>query len=72
MDQWQLEEFAKVRRNAKIMVVTDGLPPETLRRLFVEPAASVEAAVAEALARIRPERHDRRDSQRPYVMAEVG
>ena len=42
MDQWQLEELAKVRRKAKVKVVSDGLPPETLDRLFVEsrPASS--------------------------------
>ena len=55
MDQWQLEELAKVRRKAKVKVVSDGLPPETLRRLFVEPAASVEAAVAESLAEYGPD-----------------
>ena len=49
-DQWQLEELAKVLRTAKVKVVTEGLPPETLRRLFVEPASSVESAVAAALA----------------------
>jgi lactate racemase len=50
MDQWQLEELAKVRRKAKVKFVTDGLPPETVNSLFVESAASVESAVAEALA----------------------
>jgi nickel-dependent lactate racemase len=50
MDQWQLEEMAKVRRKARIKVVSDGLPPEVLQRLFVEPAESVESAVAECLA----------------------
>ncbi|HYW78192.1 MAG TPA: nickel-dependent lactate racemase [Thermoguttaceae bacterium] len=49
-DQWQLEELAKVLRTAKVKAVTEGLPPETLRRLFVEPAANIESAVAEALA----------------------
>ena len=36
LDQWQLEEMAKVRRKADIKVVTHGLPPETVNRLFVE------------------------------------
>jgi nickel-dependent lactate racemase len=50
MDQWQLEELAKVCRKARVTVVTDGLSPETLHGLFVESSPSVEAAVAECLA----------------------
>jgi nickel-dependent lactate racemase len=72
MDQWQLEEYAKVRRHAKIKVVSDGLPPETLRRLFVESAPSVESAVAEALAEYGPNATIAVIPKGPYVMAEVG
>ena len=36
MDQWQLEELAKVLRKARVVVVTDGLPEETLGKLFVK------------------------------------
>jgi nickel-dependent lactate racemase len=50
MDQWQLEELAKVRRKAKVKIVSDGLSAETLNSLFVESAPSVEQAVAESLA----------------------
>ena len=32
MDQWQLEELAKVIERCKVKVVSDGLPAETLRR----------------------------------------
>ena len=71
MDQWQLEELAKVRRKAKVKVVSDGLPPETLRRLFVEPAASVEAAVAESLAEYGPDATIAVIPKGPYVLAEV-
>jgi nickel-dependent lactate racemase len=70
-DQWQLEELAKVRRQAKVKVVTDGLPPETLRRLFVEPAESVEAAVAEALAEHGPHAMIAVIPKGPYVIAEL-
>ena len=72
MDQWQLEELAKVRRHAKVRVVSDGLPPETLRRLFVEPAASVEAAVADALVEYGPQATIAVIPKGPYVMAELG
>src|SRR5947199_4521798 len=54
MDQWQLEEFAKVVAKCKVKVVTQGLPAETLRRCHVEPAASVEAAVADCLEEYGP------------------
>ena len=71
LDQWQLEEMVKVCRRAKIKVVTDGLPPETLRRLFVEPAPSVEAAVAEALAEHGPDATVAVIPKGPYVIAEL-
>ena len=34
MDQWQLEELAKVCRKAKVKIVTDGLSPEVLAGLL--------------------------------------
>jgi nickel-dependent lactate racemase len=70
-DQWQLEELAKVRRQAQVKVVTDGLPAETLRRLFVEPAESVEAAVGEALAEHGPNATLAVIPKGPYVIAEL-
>src|SRR5262249_7778933 len=54
MDQWQLEELAKVVDRCKVKVVTHGLPPETLRKFFVEPVPSVEQAVADSLAEYGP------------------
>ena len=63
MDQWQLEELAKVRRKAKVKIVSDGLPAETLDGLFVEPAASVEAGRGRLAGRIRPDGEDRRHSE---------
>ncbi len=71
MDQWQLEELAKAKRQAKVRVVSDGLPPETLRRLFVEPAASVEAAVADCLAEYGPAATIAVIPKGPYVLAEL-
>ena len=65
MDQWQLEELAKVRRKAKVKVVSDGLPAETHRRLFVESATERRAGRRRLAGRIRPARHDRRDPQGP-------
>jgi nickel-dependent lactate racemase len=50
MDQWQVEELAKVVERCKVKVVSNGLPPDTLRRCHATPAASVEQAVADSLA----------------------
>jgi nickel-dependent lactate racemase len=71
MDQWQLEELAKVRRKAKVKVVSDGLPPQTLKRLFVEPAPSVEEAVAASLAEYGPQAKIAVIPKGPYVLAQV-
>src|SRR5207253_2038329 len=54
MDQWQLEELAKVVERCKVKVVTHGIPAETLRRCHVEPAASVEQAVSACLQEYGP------------------
>ena len=72
MDQWQLEELAKVRRKAKVKMVSDGLPAETLNRLFVESAPSVEAAVADSLAEYGDEATIAVIPKGPYVLAQVG
>jgi nickel-dependent lactate racemase len=71
MDQWQLEELAKVRRKAKVKLVTDGLPAETVNRLFVESAPSVEQAVAESLAEYGDRATVAVIPKGPYVLAEV-
>jgi nickel-dependent lactate racemase len=71
MDQWQLEELAKVRRKAKVKVVSDGLAPDTLNRLFVEAAPTVEAAVAASLAEYGPAAKIAVIPKGPYVLAQV-
>ena len=55
MDQWQVEELAKVRRKVRVKIVTDGLSSEVLARCFVEHAPSVEQALASSLAEYGPE-----------------
>lgn len=71
MDQWQLEELAKVRRKAKVKIVSDGLSAETLNGLFVEAAPSVEAAVAASLAEYGPAAKMAVIPKGPYVLAQV-
>ena len=68
MDQWQLEELAKVRRKARVKIVSDGLPPEVLSRLFVEPAPSVEQALESSLLEYGPEAQVAVIPKGPYVM----
>jgi nickel-dependent lactate racemase len=72
MDQWQLEELAKVRRKAKVKIVSDGLPSETINRLFVESAPSVEQAVAESLEEYGEKASIAVIPKGPYVLAQTG
>lgn len=71
MDQWQLEELAKVRRKAKVKIVSDGMPAEVINRLFVESAASVEQAIAESLAEYGPDATLAVIPKGPYVLSQV-
>jgi nickel-dependent lactate racemase len=71
MDQWQLEELAKVVERCKVKVVSHGLPAETLRRCYVEPAATVEQAVADSLAEYGPAARVAVIPKGPYVLPYV-
>jgi len=71
MDQWQLEELARVRRKAKVRLVSDGLPAAVLDRLFVQSAPSVESAVAESIREYGPEATIAVIPEGPYVIAEI-
>jgi lactate racemase len=51
IDQWQLEECARVARDADVVLVADGIPGAQRERMFVRSVSSVEAAVAEGIAR---------------------
>lgn len=68
LDQWQLEELAKVRRKARVKIVTKGLEPHTLEKLFVEPAPSVEQAVKESLLDYGPDTTIAVIPKGPYVL----
>jgi nickel-dependent lactate racemase len=71
MDQWQLEELAKVVAKCRVKVVTHGLSAEVLRQCQVEPAASVESAVAESLAEYGPAAKLAVIPKGPYVLPYV-
>jgi lactate racemase len=72
MDQWQLEEFAKVAAKCKVKVVTQGMSAQTLRQCHVEAAASVEQAVADSLAEYGPAAKVAVIPKGPYVLPYVG
>ena len=71
MDQWQLEELAKVCRKAKVKIVSDGLPAETINKLFVESAPSIEQAVADSLSEYGDDASMAVIPKGPYVLAQV-
>jgi lactate racemase len=71
MDEWQLVMFAKVAHRCRVKVVTDGLPAQTLRRCYVEPAAGVEQAVAECLTDYGPGARIAVIPKGPYVLPYV-
>lgn len=71
MDQWQVEELAKVRRKATVKIVSDGLPADVLSSCHVEPAASVESALADALAQYGPDARVAVIPKGPYVLPTV-
>jgi lactate racemase len=68
MDQWQLEELAKVRRKARVKIVSDGVPPEVLSACFVESAPTVEKALADSLADYGPDAQVAVIPKGPYVL----
>ena len=71
MDQWQLEELAKVCRRARVKVYSDGLDAETLRKCFVEPTSSVESAVQQCLDQYGPSARVAVIPKGPYVLPYV-
>ena len=71
MDEWQLVMQAKVLERCRVKVVSHGLPSETLRRCYVEPAATVEGAVADSLEEYGPSARVAVIPKGPYVLPYV-
>ena len=67
----QLEELAKVRRKARVKIVSDGLPAHVLTSCFVETAPSVEAALEDSLAEYGPDAQVAVIPKGPYVLPVV-
>jgi nickel-dependent lactate racemase len=71
MDEWQLVMLNKVLSHCRVKVVSRGLPADVLRRCRVEPAESVEQAVAESLAEYDPDAKLAVIPKGPYVLPVV-
>lgn len=68
MDEWQLVMLKKVLNHCRVKVVSNGLTPEVLRNCRVEPAVSVEVAVAESLNEYGPAARIAVIPKGPYVL----
>ena len=69
VDQWMLEEMARVVRKAKIYCYCDGVEDSVLRQLSVEPISSVEQGIRLALERQGMGAKLLAIPEGPYVMA---
>lgn len=69
IDQWQLHEQEKVLRRCQVLNFSEGLPRDVQQRLFVTPVDSVEAGVAQALAKHGPDARIAVIPEGPYVLA---
>ena len=71
IDQWGAESLIKAMRVAEIMVYTTGLPPETIRKCFLSPVASVEEGIRTALQKHGPGATIAVIPKGPYVIGAV-
>ena len=68
MDQWQVQELAKVCRRASVKVYTDGLPAESLRKCHVEPIDDLNQAISQAIGQYGPDARVAVIPKGPYVL----
>ncbi len=72
IDQWQLEELAKVARKADIYFYTDGIPYHQRAKLFVHPLKTAQAGIQEILDRHGTDAQIAVIPEGPYVLAQLG
>jgi hypothetical protein len=70
-DQWQVEELAKAVRHHQVALKCDGIPPETVERLFVKPIESVEAEIQACIRKYGPGTKIVVIPKGPYVIPRV-
>ena len=71
VDQWQLEELAKVARKADIYFYTEGIPYEQQQRLFVQPLRRLKEGIGKALTKHGDNPRIAVIPEGPYVLAKV-
>ena len=71
IDQWQLEELAKVARKADIYFYTDGIPYHQRAKLFVHPLKNAQAGIEELLTRYGEDVQIAVIPEGPYVLAQL-
>ncbi len=71
IDQWQLEELAKVARKADIYFYTDGIPYQYRSKLFVHPLNNPQEGIEEFLTRYGKDVKIAAIPEGPYVLAKV-
>ena len=71
IDQWQLEELAKVARKADIYFYTDGIPYHQRAKLFVYPLKHAQEGIEEILNRYGETAEIAVIPEGPYVLAQL-
>jgi len=71
IDQWQLEELAKVARKADIYFYTDGIPYHQRVKLFVHPLKNAQEGIEEILTRYGADAQIAVIPEGPYVLAQL-
>ena len=71
IDQWQLEELAKVAKKAEIYCYADGIPYDQLKDLFVQPIRTPEEGIQHVLAKHGTDAQIVALPDGPYVLAKV-
>jgi nickel-dependent lactate racemase len=71
IDQWQLEELAKVARKADIYFYTDGIPYHQRVKLFVHPLKSAQTGIEEILDHYGEDAQIAVIPEGPYVLAQL-
>ena len=71
IDQWQLEELAKVARKADIYFYTDGIPYHQRVKLFVHPLESAQEGIEALLTRYGENAQIAVIPEGPYVLAQL-
>ena len=71
VDQWQLEELAKVARKADIYFYTEGIPYEQQQQLFVQPLECPKEGIDKVFAKRGDDAEIAVIPDGPYVLAKV-